>query len=86
MALQSAIPTARGGLGSAALDGQIQVFGGEGNSGTPEGTFSVSEEYDPARDSWRNLARMPTPRHGLYGITIGRAVFVPGGGPRAGAF
>ena len=29
---------------------------------------------------------MPTARHGLYGITIGRSVFVPAGGPRAGAF
>jgi uncharacterized protein (TIGR03437 family) len=80
------IPTARGGLGSAAVDDRIKVFGGEGNSGSPEGTFSVNEEYDPARNTWRNLARMPTPRHGLYGIAIGRGIFVPGGGPRAGAF
>ena len=29
---------------------------------------------------------MPTARHGLYGITIGRSVFVRAGGPRAGAF
>ena len=50
------IPTARGGVGSAAVDGRMQVFGGEGNSGSPEGTFGVNEEYDPARDTWRNLA------------------------------
>jgi len=80
------ISTARGGLGSATVDGRIQVFGGEGNSGSPEGTFGANEEYDPSTDSWRNLAPMPTPRHGLYGITVGRAVFVPAGGPRAGAF
>jgi uncharacterized protein (TIGR03437 family) len=80
------IPTARGGLGSAAVDGRIQVFGGEGNSGTPEATFRQNEEYDPATDTWRALAPMPTPRHGLYGITIGRQVFAPAGGPRAGAF
>jgi N-acetylneuraminic acid mutarotase len=52
------IPTARGGLGSASVDSRIQVFGGEGNSGTPDGTFGANEEYDPARDTWRNLARM----------------------------
>jgi uncharacterized protein (TIGR03437 family) len=28
---------------------------------------------------------MPTPRHGLYGITVGRVIFAPAGGPRAGA-
>ena len=80
------IPTARGGLGSAAVDGRMQVFGGEGNSGSPEGTFRANEEFDPVANAWRSLAPMPTPRHGLYGITVGRAVFVPAGGPRAGAF
>jgi uncharacterized protein (TIGR03437 family) len=80
------IPTARGGLGSAVVDNKIVVFGGEGNSGTPEGTFRQNEEYDPVADTWRTLTPMPTARHGLYGIAIGRAIFVPAGGPRAGAF
>src|SRR5262245_17948402 len=79
------IPTARGGLGSGTVDNRIQVFGGEGNSGTAEGTFAQNQEYDPATDTWRSLAPMPTPRHGLYGITVGRAIFAPSGGPRAGA-
>lgn len=79
------IPTARGGLGSGTVDNRIQVFGGEGNSGTPEGTFAQNQEYDLATDTWRSLASMPTPRHGLYGITVGRVIFVPAGGPRAGA-
>jgi uncharacterized protein (TIGR03437 family) len=79
------LPTARGGLGCGTVDNRIQVFGGEGNSGTPEGTFAQNEEYDPASNTWRTLAPMPTPRHGLYGITIGRSIFVPSGGPRAGA-
>src|SRR5262245_10743839 len=81
----SPVPTARGGLGSGALDNRIQVFGSEGNSGTPEATFAQNQEYDPATDTWRSLAPMPTPRHGLYGITVGRVIFVPAGGPRAGA-
>jgi uncharacterized protein (TIGR03437 family) len=79
------IPTARGGLGSGTVDNRIQVFGGEGNSGTLGGTFAQNEEYDPAGNTWRALAPMPTPRHGLYGISIGRAIFAPAGGPRAGA-
>jgi len=82
---RASIPTARGGLGSGTVDSRIQVFGGEGNSGTPEGTFDQNEEYDPATDTWRALTPMPTPRHGLYGITVGRVIFAPAGGPRAGA-
>ena len=79
------IPTARGGLGSGTIGGRIQVFGGEGPSGTPEGTFRQNEEYDPATNTWRSLAPMPTPRHGLYGATVeGRRIFVPSGGPVAG--
>ena len=79
------VPTARGGLGSGAVDGRIQAFGGEGNSGSPAGTFAQNEEYDPSRDTWRTLAPMPTPRHGLYGITVDRRIFAPAGGPIAGA-
>ncbi|MBI2815431.1 MAG: hypothetical protein HYX72_00680 [Acidobacteria bacterium] len=81
------IPTARGGLGSGTIGGRIQVFGGEGASGTAEGTFSQNEEYDPATNTWSALAPMPTPRHGIYGATMdGNRIFVPSGGPRAGAF
>jgi uncharacterized protein (TIGR03437 family) len=80
------IPTARGGLGSGTIDNRIQVFGGEGNSGTPSGTFMQNEEYDPSADTWRVLAPIPTPRHGLYGVTLGRRIFAAAGGPMAGAF
>jgi uncharacterized protein (TIGR03437 family) len=80
------IPTGRGGLGSAVVDGRILVFGGEGPSGTPENTFRQNEEYDPATDSWRSLPPMPTPRHGLYGVAVDGRAFAPSGGPRAGAF
>ncbi len=80
------IPTPRGGLGSGAIGGRIQVFGGEGPSGRPEGTYLQNEEYDPATDSWRTLTPMASPRHGLYGATVGGCIFTPSGGPRAGAF
>jgi len=83
------LPTPRGGLGSGAIGGRIQVFGGEGPSGTPQGTYRHNEEYDPATDTWRSLPPMPTPRHGLYGATleigVGGCVFAPSGGPIAGA-
>jgi uncharacterized protein (TIGR03437 family) len=80
------IPTARGGLGSGVLNGRIVVFGGEGASGTPEGTFRQNEEYDPATNTWRSLTAMPVPRHGLYGASLDGRILAASGGPRAGAF
>src|SRR5206468_3499058 len=85
------LATPRGGLGSGTLRGRIQVFGGEGPSGTPEGTYRQNEEYDATADSWRSLSSMLTPRHGLYGATVippgsTGGIFTPSGGPRAGAF
>ncbi|MCW5977425.1 MAG: hypothetical protein KIT09_05080 [Bryobacteraceae bacterium] len=80
------IPTARGGLGSGVINRRIVVMGGEGASGTPEGTFRENEEYDPETDSWRSLDPMPTPRHGFYGASHDGRIFTPGGGPVAGAF
>jgi uncharacterized protein (TIGR03437 family) len=79
------IPTARAGLASGTVFNRIQVFGGEGQSGTPEKTFQQNEEYNPADNTWRALASMPTPRHGLYGATLDDRIFAPSGGPRAGA-
>lgn len=80
------IPTPRGGLGSGVIGGKIQVLGGEGPSATPAGTYRQNEEYDPVTDTWRSLTPMPTPRHGLYGATVGGCIFTPAGGPQAGAF
>lgn len=80
------IPTARGGLASGVIGNRIQVFGGEGPSGSPEGTFAQNEEYDPVANAWRSLAPVPTPRHGFYGATLAGRIFAPAGGPKAGAF
>ncbi len=79
------MPTPRGGVAAATVNGRIIVFGGEGPSGRPERTYEQVEEYDPATDTWRSLAPMPTPRHGFYGASTGDGrVFLPAGGPGAG--
>ena len=78
-------PTARGGVASGVINGRIVVLGGEGNSGRPQNTFVQTEEYDPVGDSWRSLTPMITPRHGMYGVSVDGRIFVPGGGPVAGA-
>jgi uncharacterized protein (TIGR03437 family) len=79
------VPRARGGLASGVVEGRVIVFGGEGASGTPENTFRDTDEYNPATDTWTPLASLPTPRHGFYGATLDGRIFVPGGGPIAGA-
>jgi len=66
-------------LGAAASGGKLYVFGGEA-----PGVFPHNEEYDPARNSWRRVADMPTPRHGLGAATVGKAIYVIGGGTQAG--
>ncbi len=74
------MPTPRAGHGSGLLDGRIQVFGGEGNTAATSGTFSNNEEFDPATNTWRTLAPMPTARHGMDGAVYSEIIFVPGGG------
>lgn len=78
------LPTPRAGLGSGTVGNRIQVFGGEGPSGTPTSTYPQNEEYDPGTDTWRALAPLPTPRHGLYGATVAGVLFAPSGGPIQG--
>jgi N-acetylneuraminic acid mutarotase len=72
------MPTARGGIAAAALNGKLYVFGGEN-----PGVFPHTEEYDPAQRAWR-LADMTTPRHGMGAVTVADAIHVIGGGTRAG--
>jgi Malectin domain/PA14 domain/Kelch motif/Glucose / Sorbosone dehydrogenase len=78
------MPVARGGMASAHLHGHVQVWGGEGPSGTPTGTYPQGTDYDPATDTWIPIADQLTPRHGTGGATIGTTVYVPAGGPQIG--
>ena len=70
------------------MQGRILVISGEGG-GPSDGTFPNVEEYDPARNVWRALAGIPTPRHG-NGVAVLRGsdgferVYVADGGPRQG--
>ena len=52
------MPTPRGGLGVAVVDGKIYAIGGDA-SGKLVGT---NEEYNPVTDTWTTKAPMPTPR------------------------
>lgn len=68
------MPTARGGLAAAVLDGKLYAFGGEHPS-----VFAATEEYDPVANTWRKMKDMPVPRHGIGAAAVGDAIYVIGG-------
>jgi N-acetylneuraminic acid mutarotase len=81
------MPTKRGAAVAAAVGDKIYVIGGAASS--PGEAFlhpqrahhsvGTVEEYDPATDSWRARAPMPTPRnHAVAGVVNGK-IYVIGG-------
>jgi N-acetylneuraminic acid mutarotase len=74
------MPTGRSGGTAAVVNNRIYVFGGEGNAeNTSMGTFNQVEFYDPARDTWTDLAPMPLPRHAFGAAVVGNRIYLPGG-------
>ena len=86
---RAAMPTARGGGVAAAVGGKIFVIGGAGpmpdaSSPTirprqPQRSLGTVEEYDPATDTWRARAPMPTPCNHMGGEAVGGKIYVIGG-------
>ena len=67
----------------ATLNDKIYVFGGLRASSVrcrmaPESTIAPGE-YDPANDSWKELAPMPTPRGAGEAAEVGGKIYVIGG-------
>ncbi|HSH77379.1 MAG TPA: kelch repeat-containing protein, partial [Herpetosiphonaceae bacterium] len=77
------LPTARSGLGAAALAGRIYVAGGESLTGDGR-TFSELEVFDPASGRWQSAPPLPTARHGIGMVAHDGQVYVLQGGRRAG--
>ena len=73
------IPTARGGIAAAVLNGRIVVVGGEGNAADPNGVFSQVEAFDPATNRWSILTPLPVGRHGTGAAAVGDVLYLPGG-------
>ncbi|OQA17882.1 MAG: N-acetylneuraminate epimerase [Chloroflexi bacterium ADurb.Bin360] len=66
---RSPMPTARGSLGVVlGHNGRIYAIGGN-NGVDNEGSMGTVEEYDPATDTWRTRATMPTSRRCLATVT-----------------
>ena len=74
-------PTARGGVGAAAIGQTMLVFvGGE----QPAGTFREVEVYDSRSRTWSRGPDLPTARHGIGTVAIGTTLYVMTGGPTPG--
>lgn len=78
------MPQAAGGLGAAALDGKLYVFGGE--QWVPEqAVFAEAWVYDPPTDTWEALPDLALARHGVAGAAIGGRLHAIGGASETGA-
>jgi N-acetylneuraminic acid mutarotase len=74
------MPSARGGLGAAIVDGQLLAVGGE----SPTRALGAVESYNIARKAWSRAPSMRTPRHGLAVAAIGNSLYALGGAPHPG--
>ena len=72
----AALPTTRGALAAAVLDGKIHAAGGIGWRGrnTP-----AHEVYDPAANRWTALAYVPTARDHLAAAALDGRLYAVGG-------
>jgi N-acetylneuraminic acid mutarotase len=81
----SRMPTGRGGIAAAAIGTKIYTFGGEGNQapGT-DSIYSECESYDTLTDKWTKEPAWKTPRHGVPAVTVGKTIYIMGGGLKGG--
>jgi uncharacterized repeat protein (TIGR01451 family) len=69
------MPTPRGNVSAAVIDGKIYVPGGY----AAEAHLDVLEIYDPASDSWSSGAAMPEPLSGMAVAAYGGKLYTFGG-------
>jgi len=72
-----ALPTPRGGLTAAVVNGVLRVTGGEAFS--PPRTFAEHEAFAFAGGSWRGEQPLPSARHGLASVSWNGRWYVIGG-------
>jgi hypothetical protein len=46
--------------------------------------FPETDVFDPVANSWRTVAPMRTPRHGMGAAVVGNVLYVPGGATAQG--
>ena len=88
------MPTKRGAVAAAAVNGKIYVVGGatmhEGSTETsihparPHRAVGTVEEYDPATNTWRKMRDMPTARNHHAVAAVNNKIYAIGGRLGAG--
>ena len=74
---KASMPTPRGGLTVAVVDGILYALGGHSSQTKP--TLDTMDAYDPVRNAWTPKASIPTARDGLaVGVTKGTLYAVGG--------
>jgi N-acetylneuraminic acid mutarotase len=83
------MPTKRGAAGAAVVNGKIYVIGGAGvvpgsnetgiHPARAHQVLWLNEEYDPATNSWRARAPMPTPRNHHVVAAVNNKIYAIGG-------
>jgi N-acetylneuraminic acid mutarotase len=68
------LPTYREHLAAVAVDGAILAIGGRSTQ-----SVDAVERYDPARNTWTAMAKLPVARGGLAAGVLGDEVHVLGG-------
>lgn len=78
-ALGADIPTPRGFLGTAVVDGQLYAIGGSPNMAQHDPGVGTVEVYDPQSDTWSKAPEMPTPRADLTASVVDGRIYAIGG-------
>lgn len=74
----SPMPTARGFIAGAQVDGLVYAIGGR-DKGAASSVRRECEAYDPVLDTWSQLADMPTKRNSAMAAAVGSWIVVAGG-------
>ena len=84
----ASLPVARGRHTAMVVDGKIYVVGGDiddDDEGEVVGTDRV-DMYDPAADSWQQMAAMPTARMSHAAAIVDGKIYVSGGLDASGEY
>ena len=73
------MPTERGALAAAVINGKIYAVGGARKSFFRLVNSGANEVYDPAMDQWKALAPTPTPRDHLAASSYQGKLYAIGG-------
>lgn len=74
------MPTSRGGLGAALIDGRILAVGGEASASTDR----TVEAYDLDAAKWATLPELPAGRHGLAVAAVNHHLYAIAGAANPG--